>query len=161
MQKFIKKYDIKDNPNTFFDNLADFSDESTLKSIDNSLKKREIYLYIPYELFQLSPTIEQFSDIDLRNGSATYTDTKYDEFGIYMLDDAMRFDSLKGTLTNTQTGNARKIQAFYVIERKHNLLRTSVTRYNDDKSNYNVVFSKELGRFFIIDERTNRAVFPI
>ena len=166
MQKFIKKYDIKDNPNTFFDNIADFSDESALKSIDNSLKKREIYLYIPYELFQLSPTIEQFSDIDLRDGSATYTDTKlimypnakYDEFGIYMLDDAMRFDSLKGTLTNTQTGNARKIQAFYVIERKHNLLRTSVTRYNDDKSNYNVVFSKELGRFFIIDERTNNSL---
>lgn len=165
MQKFIAKYDIKD-PNAFFDNLANISNES-LQSAVESLKEREIYLYIPYELFQLTATIKQFSDVDLRDGSATYSDSKLIEYGsvtyaegenaVYMLDSAMKFDSLNGVLTNNESGKMLPIRAFYTIERVHNLLRTDVVRYDND-SNLNVVFSKELGRFFIMDEATNNSL---
>ncbi len=167
MQKFIKKYDISGNPNEFFDNIAELSDES-LKNADESLKNREIYMYIPYELFTLTPTIAQFSDIDLRNGEATYTQSKlirysnikYDEQqnGL-ILDDIMHFDIDSGTLTEIESEKSLQLQAYYKVEREHNRLRTrTIKKYSDDKSKLIAVFSQELGQMFLLDERTNNSL---
>ena len=167
MQRFIKKYDIGDNPNDFFDNLANVSGE-VLKNADESIKNREIYMYIPYELFTLTPTIAQFSDIDLRSGEATYTQSKlirygnvkYDEQGKgFVLDDIMHFDLDSGVLTEIESEKSVQLQAYYVVEREHNRLRTrTIKKYSDDKSKLIAVLSQELGQFFILDERINNSL---
>lgn len=165
MQKFITKYNISDNPNHFFDNLANMSD---IKDADKSLKNRDIYLYIPYELFILTPTIAQFSDIDLQNGKATYTqsklilynDIKYDEkHEGFILDDIMHFDPASGILTEIESKKSIQLQAYYTIEREHNRLRTrTIQKYSDDKSKLIIVLSKELGKFLLLDWRTNNSL---
>ena len=168
MEKFIKKYNISDNPNEFFDNIAHLSDESITESTADSLKNREIYMYIPYDLFRLAPTIEQFSDIDLQNGEPTYTATKlirygsvqYDESGKgFVLDDMMHFDLDSGTLTEIDSGKSVQLRAYYTVGREHNLMRTRlVKKYNDDKSKLIAVLSQELGQLFLLDERTNNSL---
>lgn len=167
MQRFIKKYNISGNPNDFFDNLANMSGES-LKNADESLKNREIYMYIPYDLFALTPTIAQFSDIDLQNGEATYTksklirygNVKYDEQGKgFILDGIMHFDPESGALTEIESEKSVQLQAYYMVGREHNRLRTrTIKKYNDDKSKLIAVLSQELGQFFILDERINNSL---
>lgn len=167
MQRFIKTYDIGDNPNEFFDNLANVSNEF-IKDADKSLKNREIYMYIPYELFTLTPTIAQFSDIDLRSGEAIYTQSKliryssikYDEQGKgFLLDDIMHFDPESGILTEIESKKSVQLKAYYMIEREHNRLRTrTIKKYSDDKNKLIAVYSQELGQFFLLDERTNNSL---
>lgn len=164
MQEFIQKYHISGNPNEFFDNLADFSDES----IDENLKKREIYIYIPYELFWLAPTIAQFSNVDLRNGKTnydnakliTYSDIKYDEnHKGYVLNDIMHFDLESGVLREIESGKSVQLKAYYEVKREHNLMRTYlIKQYSDDNSKLIAVLSRELNRLFLLDERTNNSL---
>ncbi len=161
MDKILTHYNVK-NPNEFFANLADFSEPIALN--------RDIYLYIPYSLFELGATIEQFSDIDLRDGSATYTDAKlielkpegFESFS-YTLENkkhgwAVKFSTVTGKITDLESGRSLQAQKFCSTERRHSLLRSHCTKYNDNKSDLIVVNSSELGKFYIIDERTHNSL---
>lgn len=156
VEKIVAKYGSGDNPNDAFANMAN------LKSVTQN---RDIYIFIPYQLFELTATIEQFSDIDLRNGKATFANAKlvqYYQIGLdgveYKLDDIMRFNPKSGTLTEIESGKTLQVQAFHTIERVHNTLQTNKVQYSGEKSGLIAVFSKDIGRFFLIDERTNNSL---
>lgn len=156
VEKIVAKYGSGDNPNDAFANMTN------LKSVTQN---RDIYIFIPYQLFELTATIEQFSDIDLRNGKATFANAKlvqYYQIGLdgveYKLDDIMRFNPKSGTLTEIESGKTLQVQAFHTIERVHNTLQTNKVQYSGEKSGLIAVFSKDIGRFFLIDERTNNSL---
>lgn len=155
-EKIVAKYGSGDNPNDAFANMAN------LKSVTQN---RDIYIFIPYQLFALTATIEQFSDIDLRSGKATFTGAKlvqYYQVGQiddeYVLDDIVKFDEKSGIITEIESGKTMQVGAFHKIERVHNTLQMTPKRYNADKDALIAVFSAELGRFFLIDERTNNSL---
>lgn len=158
VEKIVEKYGNMENPNDVFNNMADVSYEIP--------QEREIYIFIPYQLFELTATIEQFSDIDLRNGKATFADAKMvqyfkienDKIDNYVLDEKVKFDAKNGTITDIESGKVLQVQAFNTITRIHNTLRTTTKRYNDDKNALIAVYSSELNRFFLIDERTNNSL---
>lgn len=156
VEKIVAKYGSGDNPNDAFANMA---------NLKGATQNRDIYIFIPYQLFELTATIEQFSDIDLRNGKATFANAKlvqYYQIGLdgieYKLDDIMRFNPKSGTLTEIESGKTLQVQAFHTIERVHNTLQTNKVQYSGEKSGLIAVFSKDIGRFFLIDERTNNSL---
>lgn len=156
VEKIVAKYGSGDNPNDAFANMA---------NLKSATQNRDIYIFIPYQLFELTATIEQFSDIDLRNGKATFANAKlvqYYQIGLdgveYKLDDIMRFNPKSGTLTEIESGKTLQVQAFHTIERVHNTLQTKKVQYSGEKSGLIAVFSKDIGRFFLIDERTNNSL---
>ncbi|MGX2982428.1 STT3 domain-containing protein [Helicobacter sp. 23-1045] len=153
VEKIIAKYGTSDNPNAVFENMEHFSGVE---------KQREIYIFIPYQLFELTATIEQFSDIDLRNGKATRTDKKlvrYYSVGVdgdeFVLDEKVRFNPKNGVVTDIESGKTLQVKAFHRVERVHNTLQTDKVNYENEKGALIAVFSVEMGRFFLIDERTN------
>ena len=156
VEKIVAKYGSGDNPNDAFANMA---------NLTGITQNRDIYIFIPYQLFELTATIEQFSDIDLRNGKATFAGAKlvqYYQIELddieYKLDDIMRFNPKSGTLTEIESGKTLQVQAFHTIERVHNTLQTKKVQYGGEKSGLIAVFSKDIGRFFLIDERTNSSL---
>lgn len=186
-EKIVAKYGSGDNPNDAFANMANVqispklardsqnppksqnlaqnpSKSQNLAHI-NGDTNRDIYIFIPYQLFELTPTIEQFSDIDLRNGRQIISGTKlvqYYQVGQiddeYVLDEMVRFDEKSGVITEIDSGKTMQVKAFHKIERVHNTLQMTPKRYNADKDALIAVFSVELGRFFLIDERTNNSL---
>lgn len=171
VEKIVAKYGSGDNPNDAFVNMANLQNTQNLALLKDSTNEnsttqnRDIYIFIPYQLFELTATIEQFSDIDLRNGKATFANAKlvqYYQIGLdgveYKLDDIMRFNPKSGTLTEIESGKTLQVQAFHTIERVHNTLQTKKVQYGSEKSGLIAVFSKDMGRFFLIDERTNNSL---
>lgn len=170
-EKIVAKYGSGDNPNDAFANMANLQMAQKLASPkastneNSATQNRDIYIFIPYQLFALTPTIQQFSDIDLRSGKATFTGAKlvqYYQVGQiddeYVLDDIVKFDEKSGIITEIESGKTMQVGAFHKIERVHNTLQMTPKRYNADKDALIAVFSAELGRFFLIDERTNNSL---
>lgn len=170
-EKIVAKYGSGDNPNDAFNNMASLQMAQNLASPkastneNGATQNRDIYIFIPYQLFALTPTIQQFSDIDLRSGKATFTGAKlvqYYQVGQiddeYVLDDIVKFDEKSGIITEIESGKTMQVGAFHKIERVHNTLQMTPKRYNADKDALIAVFSAELGRFFLIDERTNNSL---
>lgn len=156
VEKIVAKYGDTENPNAVFDNMEHLNDTPL---------ERDIYIFIPYQLFELTATIEQFSDIDLRNGKATFANAKLVQYyniakegDIFVLDDIMKFDEKNGTITDIESGKTLKLQAFHSVNRIHNTLQTTITKYSDDKDALIAVFSSDMNRFFLIDERTNNSL---
>lgn len=169
IEKIIAKHGTSDNPNDVFVNMEqDINSQNLANLKDNTHlqdKNREIYIFIPYQLFELTPTIQQFSDIDLQNGRQTISGTKlvqYYQVGKngdeYVLDDVVKFNEKSGIIIEIDSGKTMQVKAFHKIERIHNTLQMTPTRYNADESALIAVFSAELGRFFLIDERTNNSL---
>lgn len=164
-EKIVAKYGSGDNPNDAFANMANVQISQNLVRVNGDVQNRDIYIFIPYQLFELTPTIEQFSDIDLRNGRQIISGTKlvqYYQVGEiddeYVLDEMVKFDEKSGVITEIDSGKTMQVKAFHKIERVHNTLQMTPKRYNADKDALIAVFSVELGRFFLIDERTNNSL---
>lgn len=170
-EKIVAKYGSGDNPNDAFANMASLQMAQNLAPLkastneNSATQNRDIYIFIPYQLFALTPTIQQFSDIDLRSGKATFTGAKlvqYYQVGQiddeYVLDDIVKFDEKSGIITEIESGKTMQVGAFHKIERVHNTLQMTPKRYNADKDALIAVFSAELGRFFLIDGRTNNSL---
>lgn len=156
VEKIVAKYGDMENPNAVFANM---------EHLNAPTLERDIYIFIPYQLFELTATIEQFSDIDLRNGKATFANAKLVQYyniakegDIFVLDDIMKFDEKNGTITDIESGKTLKLQAFHSVNRIHNTLQTTITKYSDDKDALIAVFSSDMNRFFLIDERTNNSL---
>lgn len=156
VEKIVAKYGDTENPNAVFANMEHLNDAPL---------ERDIYIFIPYQLFELTATIEQFSDIDLRNGKATFANAKLVQYyniakegDIFVLDDIMKFDEKNGTITDIESGKTLRLQAFHSVNRIHNTLQTTITKYSDDKDALIAVFSSDMNRFFLIDERTNNSL---
>lgn len=187
-EKIVAKYGSGDNPNDAFANMANVqispklardsqnppksqnlaqnpSKSQNLVRVNGDVQNRDIYIFIPYQLFELTPTIEQFSDIDLRNGRQIISGTKlvqYYQVGEiddeYVLDEMVKFDEKSGVITEIDSGKTMQVKAFHKIERVHNTLQMTPKRYNANEDALIAVFSVELGRFFLIDERTNNSL---
>lgn len=166
VEKIIAKKGNIDNPNAVFANMANVQ---TLQNLTPPNAKtgtnRDIYIFIPYQLFALTPTIEQFSDIDLRNGRQTISGTKlvqYYQVGKdgdeYVMDDMIRFNEKSGVITEIESGKTIQVRAFNKIERIHNTLQMTPKRYDANDDALIAVFSEEMGRFFLIDERTHNSL---
>lgn len=157
VENIVAKYGNFENPNEVFDNMANITVEIP--------KERDIYIFIPYQLFELAATIEQFSDIDLRSGKATFANAKFVQYykiekngDEFVLDNIVRFNAKNGTITEIDSGKILQVQTFHNVNRIHNTLHTTTNHYNDDKNALIAVFSSELNRFFLIDERTNNSL---
>lgn len=164
-EKIVAKYGSGDNPNDAFANMANVQISQNLVRVNGDVQNRDIYIFIPYQLFELTPTIEQFSDIDLRNGRQIISGTKlvqYYQVGEiddeYVLDEMVKFDEKSGVITEIDSGKTMQVKAFHKIERVHNTLQMTPKRYNANEDALIAVFSVELGRFFLIDERTNNSL---
>ncbi|RDU60932.1 STT3 domain-containing protein [Helicobacter sp. MIT 14-3879] len=159
LDRILQKYNTKGNEEVFFNSLSKLSFKD--------IKTNDVYIYLPNSILPITTVIEQFSDIDFKSGKPTYNvdDRKLVQYnsiskeGInYKLNDSYIFNPNRGTLLSTKTNNILQFQKFHIIERKNGALKTTTKSYNDDKSNLHIIYSKELGAFFAIDERTNNSL---
>jgi len=130
---------------------------ASLESKDYKLqpKSRDIYLYLPYRMMELIPTIAQFSDIDLESGASTRDRTMYtaqvskQDGGIVTLNNGIIVDTQSGAITIS----GQKIQAKTFVVASKDIGKNQVTEY-DTNGEYAIVYMEQYKQFVIMDSDT-------
>jgi dolichyl-diphosphooligosaccharide--protein glycosyltransferase/undecaprenyl-diphosphooligosaccharide--protein glycosyltransferase len=139
----------KINPNELLAKLRD-------KDFKLPPKTRDIYLYLPYRMFNIFPTVMLFGNLDLTTGEklgvrrfiVTAPVKKYKD--VIVLSDGTKFDMKKGILlAGTKEVPIRR----FVIASVKKDSSISKAVINHHKSGYyTVLFLKSYGRFVIMSE---------
>ena len=126
-------------------------------------KTRDIYLYLPYRMLNIFPTVAVFGNLDLTIGKAERKVTFYpaqaknNEKGIITLSNGIIFDSIKGEVT---FGNSKKeVQNFILAQNMTNgKINLQSQLYHPD-GEYVVVFLKSYGQFIVMDNETFHSMY--
>jgi dolichyl-diphosphooligosaccharide--protein glycosyltransferase/undecaprenyl-diphosphooligosaccharide--protein glycosyltransferase len=139
---------------------------TSLKSGDYKLptKTREVYIYFPYRMLGIFPTISLFGNIDLNTGKQlrdivfypTTLKSKTDG-GILTFQNGIIFDMKKGLV---QIGNSQQgTQYFIITENTSNGdIKVNGQKYNNS-SNLVVIFMKSYNKFILLDTQTFNSSF--
>jgi dolichyl-diphosphooligosaccharide--protein glycosyltransferase/undecaprenyl-diphosphooligosaccharide--protein glycosyltransferase len=126
-------------------------------------KTRDIYLYMPYRMLRIFPTVAVFGNLDLITGKKKrkitfYTSTvKSNSKGIVTLSNGIKFDSIKGEVT---IGSK--------IEKVRNFIGTQNTKKGTTKlqpklyhanGKYAIVYMKSYGQFIVMDIKTFNSMY--
>ncbi len=147
--------DQKD-PNLFLDQLKE-------GLIPLPKKTRDVYLYLPYRMMGIFPTVMVFGNIDLTTGNALRkpifypTSARGERNGQILFANGMLFDLRKGVL---HIGNHEEKVAKFVVTQnaKGNHIKVEDQRYHLD-GNLIVVYLKSYGRFVIMDRQTFQSMY--
>jgi dolichyl-diphosphooligosaccharide--protein glycosyltransferase/undecaprenyl-diphosphooligosaccharide--protein glycosyltransferase len=126
-------------------------------------KSRDIYLYLPYRMMRIFPTVSIFGNLDLTTGEKKRKITFYPTRAIgkkgstVKLANGIELDTKQGTVT---LGQAKKPIKYFVTTANTNDGKTKVTRqlYHVD-GKYVVVYMKSYGQFIVMDEETYRSMY--
>ncbi len=153
---FKNKQDNQINPN---DLLADIeSGEYKLPE-----KTRDIYLYLPYRMLRIFPTVAVFGNLDLTTGKKerefffSPTDLKSNAKGILTLRNGMIFDSTRGEIT---LGKQKvKVKNFIITQNtKQNKVLLRSQKYHINGS-YCIVYMKSYNKFIVMDSETFNSTY--
>ncbi len=126
-------------------------------------KTRDVYLYLPYRLLNIFPTVMVFGNIDLTTGNPLRQPIFYpggavsSKKGIIVLNNGIIFDTRKGMV---QIGNrSYKVRNFVITQNQQNgTIHLQKQQYNMD-GKLTVVYLKSYGQFVVMDNQTFRSMY--
>jgi dolichyl-diphosphooligosaccharide--protein glycosyltransferase/undecaprenyl-diphosphooligosaccharide--protein glycosyltransferase len=144
------------DPNIFLENL---------KSEDYQLpqKSRDIYLYLPYKMISIFPTILQFSNLDLNGGNKIknnffyYSPRFVQDKGVIYLGNNISLHEKTGMLHlgSKQTSLKEFITVGYAMDGR--LVKDK--KVVNPNANISLIFLKSYGSFLLVDEKMLNSTF--
>jgi len=126
-------------------------------------KSRDIYLYMPYRMLDIFPTVALFGNLDLTTGKPLrkmmfYPTTLAKKTNnILQFRNGIVFDMLKGTLTIGQ--NKQPIKYFIATQNtKNGEVKVQAQAYRNG-SNIVVLYMQSYGKFIIMDTQTFNSMY--
>ncbi len=126
-------------------------------------KTRDIYLYLPYRMLRIFPTVSVFGNLDLLTGKeerrmAFYpTSIKSQKDGVLELHNGIDFDAKKGTLTIG--GSSKDVKYFIITQNtKEGETQLQSQLYHAD-GEYAVVYMKSYGQIIVMDIETFNSMY--
>ncbi len=126
-------------------------------------KTRDIYLYLPYRMMNIFPTVSVFGNLDLTTGQAERkisfypTNARSNKDGIIALSNGITFNAKKGEIT---LGQQKKSVKYFIVTQniKQGKLQLKSQLYHAD-GEYAVVYMKSYGQFVVMDTETFNSMY--
>jgi len=126
-------------------------------------KTRDIYLYLPYRMLRIFPTVAVFGNLDLTTGKSLRKMVFYptsvlgNKEGIIVLRNGITFDAKKGEIT---IGRDKKLVKYFIATQntKQNTVNLQSQLYHVD-GEYAVVYMKSYGQFIVMDIETFNSTY--
>ena len=126
-------------------------------------KTRDIYLYLPYRMLNIFPTVTIFGNLDLTTGKAERkvvfypTSAASNKNGIIAFRNGITFDAKKGELTLGRQKEA--VKHFIVTQNtKQGKVQMQSQQYHA-KGEYVVIYLKSYGTFVVMDIKTFNSTY--
>ena len=153
---FKNKQENQLNPN-------DFLAEVESGAYELPKKTRDIYLYLPYRMLRIFPTVAVFGNLDLTTGKReremffSSTGLTSNEKGILTFRNGMVFDSTRGEIT---LGKQKvKVKNFIITQNtKQNKVQIRSQKYHINGS-YCIVYMKSYNKFIVMDSETFNSTY--
>jgi len=144
------------DPNLFLEELED-------ESYVLPRKTKDIYLYLPYRMMNIFPTVMVFGNLDLNTGNALRsirffpTNAISNKGGQIIFSNRMLFDTKKGEIIIRS--QRKSVKNFIVTQNGNNgrILLQSQLYHRDGE--YVIVYMKSYGRFIIMDTETFKSMY--
>ncbi|MCK5536577.1 MAG: hypothetical protein KAI79_07105, partial [Bacteroidales bacterium] len=126
-------------------------------------KTRDIYLYLPYRMLNIFPTVCIFGNLDLTTGkkerkiSFFPTQAVSSDKGIVTFRNGIIFDQKKGEVT---LGKQKKSVKYFIVTQntKDNKVQLQSQTFHAD-GEYAIVYMKSYGRFVVMDIETFNSTY--
>ncbi|BAF71063.1 oligosaccharide transferase [Sulfurovum sp. NBC37-1] len=126
-------------------------------------KTRDIYLYLPYRMLNIFPTVAVFGNLDLTTGKAERKIMFYptraikNKNGVLQFSNGIVFDAKKGELF---FGKQKVPVKYFVVAQMTKNGETQIqTQPYHAEGRYVVIFMKSYGRFVVMDEETFHSMY--
>jgi len=154
LEEMMKDYGFK-NTNNFLLSLK--------SDIKLPKKTRDIYLYLPYKMLNIYPTVNLFSNLNLMNGQKNnrpffYKTTSFKDNGNSInLGRGISIDKVKGTLRigNQEVRMRRFVRTYYTKDMK---LENNIQILNKD-TGLSVIYMSSYKMFLVVDENTYNSLY--
>ncbi len=151
--------------NTLFENKNPNSLLSELKSSSFKLpsKTRDIYLYLPFRMMRILPTVGVFGNINLKTGKAErrihfYPSAPANQNGAQiMLQNGILFDASKGEIE--LGGKIKKVQRFDVVTLSQDGMPEVQSQLMNMDGDFCVVFLQSYGQMVVMDRETYNSTY--
>lgn len=155
ISQMLKTYNYKDS-SIFLDSLE-------IDEIKMPPKTRDVFMYLPYRMMEIVPTIALFSNLNLSTGApynanlfATATFEKEENGTIYLSDNIkLEKTGAKLTINNQEVSIKEFITTSYGSDNKFN----KTVQTLDFSSNISVIFMKSYNQFLIIDSKMKDSTY--
>ena len=155
-------YSIFEKNGTTLD-VNDLIEEMTLDSFSLPKKTRDIYLYMPYRMLGIFPTVTKFGNLNLNTGKPErgvdfYPTTLAQQAkGNLIFRNGIVFDSKKGTL---RIGRKEAQVKYYIttLYRNNGHIAIQSKLYHID-GNYVVIYMRSYNRYVIMDYKTFKSMY--
>jgi len=146
----------KKNPNTFLEELKN-------KDYKLPKKTRDIYLYLPFRMLGIFPTVNVFGNLDLLTGRKKRQIRFYPTTIASQNNDKIMFKnglSLDGRRGILNFGKSQKLIKHFVVTANSSLdtIKLHSQLYHID-GEFSVVFMKSYGKFIIMDNETFNSTY--
>ncbi len=138
---------------------------SQLQSSEYKLPKktRDIYLYMPYRMLNIFPTVAVFGNLDLSTGKAERRISFYPSYamsnnnGILVMRNGIVFDTKQGEIT---LGTEKKAVKHFIITQntKEGKIILQSQLYHTD-GEYSVIYMKSYGQFVVMDNEIFNSMY--
>lgn len=126
-------------------------------------KTRDIYLYLPFRMLSIFPTVAIFGNLDLTTGKEERKISFYparavsSQDGLIMLENGIQFDAQKGEIT---LGEQKKSVKYFIVTQnmEQNTTQSQSQLYRAD-GEYTVVYMKSYGQFIVMDNETFNSTY--
>jgi len=126
-------------------------------------KTRDIYLYLPYRMMRIFPTVAVFGNLDLSTGEAQRKMAFYptsaisNNNGLITLRNGIVFDAKKGEVS---IGSQKKSVKHFIItsNKKDGTQKLQSQLYHAD-GEYAVIFMQSYGQFVVMDSKTFNSIY--
>jgi len=126
-------------------------------------KTRDIYLYFPYRMLNIFPTVAVFGNLDLTTGKAERkiafypTSVASNKDGVLSFRNGIKFDAKKGSIALGQ--QVLNVKNFIVAEiTKQGTTRLQGQLYHAD-GKYAIIYMKSYGQFIVMDSETFNSTY--
>jgi dolichyl-diphosphooligosaccharide--protein glycosyltransferase/undecaprenyl-diphosphooligosaccharide--protein glycosyltransferase len=151
-----KEEDNRVDPNLL---LAEWEDSTYILP----KKTRDIFLYFPYRMLNIFPTVTVFGNLDLTTGkkerklSFYPTQAVSNDQGIITFGNGINFDAKKGVIT---VGKQKKSIKYFIVTQntKEGKAQVQSQLYHAD-GEYTIVYMKSYGRFVVMDSETFNSMY--
>jgi dolichyl-diphosphooligosaccharide--protein glycosyltransferase/undecaprenyl-diphosphooligosaccharide--protein glycosyltransferase len=156
--------------NTLFKNKEEDQLDPTvfLDELENDVyevpkKTRDVYLYLPFRMLNIFPTVMVFGNLDLNTGKALRkvhfypTNAVSNKNGMIAFNNGIVFNAKKGEILLRR--KQEKVQNFIVTQNVNNgKILVQSQRYHAD-GRYVVIYMKSYGKFIVMDTETFKSTY--
>jgi len=153
---FKNKQEDQMDPNLLLSELEDPTYELPKKT-------RDIYLYLPYRMMRIFPTVAVFGNLDLTTGQAERkisfypTNAVSNKNGIIAFRNGITFNAKKGEIT---LGQQKKSVKYFIVTQntKQGKMQLQSQLYDAD-GEYAIVYMKSYNTFVVMDSETFNSTY--